>query len=105
MSQSIPWVPLPPPSICRALSTVFGSDICFLQVSSGVGNLLEAKKSNICRLFCHNHGQSTEFVINYRIDFKYKYIDEIEPAFDFLVQKSSRNFYFVSKGGGAFASM
>ena len=27
------------------------SGICFLQVSPGVGNLLEAKKSNICRLF------------------------------------------------------
>jgi hypothetical protein len=56
-------------------------------------------------LFCHNHGKtSTEFVINYRIDFKYKYIDEIEPAFDFLIQKSSGNFYFVPKGG-ALSSM
>ena len=27
-------------------------DVC-LQVSPGVGNLLEAKKSNICRLFRH----------------------------------------------------
>ena len=30
-----------------------GSGICFLQVSPGVGNLLKAKKSNICRLFRH----------------------------------------------------
>jgi hypothetical protein len=30
-----------------------GSGICFLQVSPGVGNLLEAKKSNIYRLFRH----------------------------------------------------
>jgi hypothetical protein len=29
------------------------SGICLLQVNPGVGNLLEAKKSNICRLFRH----------------------------------------------------
>jgi hypothetical protein len=54
MSQPIPWVPIPPPP-CQAFSTLLvpGSGICFLQVSPGVGNLLEAKKSSICCLFRH----------------------------------------------------
>ena len=44
MSRSIPWLPPPPGHL---------SGICLLQVNPGVGNLLEAKKSNICRLFRH----------------------------------------------------
>jgi hypothetical protein len=56
MSQSIPWVPIPPPGVCRAFSTVLVPRVGYLLsagVSPGVGNLFSGKKSNICRLFRH----------------------------------------------------
>jgi hypothetical protein len=56
LCQSIPWVPNPPPPAFVRHSQLYlfpGLGICFLQVSPGVGNFLEAKKSNIYCLFRH----------------------------------------------------